>query len=611
MPSLSIIDRFQQRCQFHQPASSADKVSVGLVDMYFSQVTLLKAGNIAAVLMVVLIAWDTVKPLLLISWLCLHLLIAGAELLAAQVFKHQPMRFRPQVWLWLLIPPTLMSGILWGAVAVLFVDSSNAIHVVMVSILILGILGGALYTLSLLPPLFQLFCMLVLVQYAWVVYATPYALPFLAGVILLAMFFMGLSYVLFDTMRSLLRSRDKNEIYARELQVAKEQAERAYTAKAHFLAAASHDIRQPLHAMALYIESLCHRINLLPIDDAHDLIHSTREPLSGLHAAHAAMSKIMNTLLDISRLEAGVITPQLEAVSITSIMDQLIDSYQVVAMQKGLSLRTRIADVVVRSDMDLLARITMNLLSNAVRYTDQGGILITCRISAGSVCLDFWDTGIGIPESEQEAVFEEFYRFKQTDKEQESGLGLGLACVRGMVQLLPEHQIELCSRPGQGSRFRLKLGQPQPARLQPLTSTERGCEFMGDDFRGLHLLIVEDDAEVSRAIQSMLAAWGCHIRIASNIIEAQMHAQQCAPDAVIADFRLSHLSEDETGIQAIAAVRAASQHHIPALIITAENRPETLQDIKRHDVFLLYKPIQAGRLRLFLKQCQSDTMQPA
>jgi len=268
------------------------------------------------------------------------------------------------------------------------------------------------------------------------------------------------------------------------------------------------------------------------------------------------------------------------------------------AQQKELHIRMRVADVYVQSDVMLMKRILRNLISNAVRYTDAGEILVACRRRGGVVVVDVWDTGKGIPANEMEKIFIEFHQLDNPERDQQKGLGLGLAIVQRLTKLLPGHSIELCSRVGQGSRFRLSmpLEEPNPSS----TSVEGSMESM-NYFHTMQILVIEDNLAVRQAMVSLLQSWACQVMSTSTAAEAIALVEQgYIPQTIIADYRLP---DQETGLQAIMKIRETLQQRIPALIVTGESLPETLQDIQRADVLLMHKPIAPAKLKLFLRHC--------
>ncbi len=567
-----------------------DRVGRILIRLYIKQVIYLKLVNILMVLSLVYVIWGRSPEYLLLGWLALQLLLMLVELVVIYLFKRRARKFSSAVWRLMLSVPAVFVGIAWGAAAPLFLDASDPVNMISVSMLLLGVLSGSLYTFSLLPPLYYLFAGMILLQYLSVTVFQPGLEAVSVGALGLALLSAGLSYQLYRITYELLFSRYKNKAYAHELKHAKRIAEQASMAKTRFLASASHDIRQPLQAMALYAEALACRIN------RPDNIKN----LEGLRQSHASMSRIMNSLLDISKLDADIIEPDIGAVALQPLMEHLLGGFHSMAKKKGLTMRCRVADdICVRSDAALLERIVSNLLGNALRYTDSGGILAACRRRGQAVALEIWDTGRGIPAGQVGNVFLEFYQLENPERDRHKGLGLGLSIVKRLTQLLPGHSIDLCSIAGRGSRFRLTMPVASSNVVKPDRLRER--PQMVDQLLGMKVLVIEDDASVRNAMVALMQSWECRVCSAGDVAGAiECMEGGWVPGAIVADYRLPG---GKTGIQAIQAIRSHLQQYVPALIVTGESLPETLQDIQsQEDVLLLHKPVQAARLKMFLRR---------
>jgi len=360
------------------------------------------------------------------------------------------------------------------------------------------------------------------------------------------------------------------------------QLEIANLAKSRFLAAASHDLRQPLHALGLWVAQL-------------------REPLGGaerqrlterIAAAVGEMNDLFNGLLDVSKLDAGILSPDLTEFPIAGLLAKLARTFRQTAHEKGLSLRVFPARAWVRSDRLLLERILLNLVSNAVRYTSRGGVLVGCRRRGERLRVEVWDTGPGIRENHQQYIFDEFYQIPDPDRDRRGGLGLGLAIVDRFRRLL-DHPIALRSRPGKGSCFSIEVPLcPPPARR----AAPAGRDALAPEQTGTGLvLVVDDDPMVLEAMRGLLERWGYRtIAGASHDAVAALVADGAAPDLIIADF---HLSGGRTGIETIEHVRAARGARIPAFLVSGDTSPERLQQARAQGYTLLHKPVSAMTLR--------------
>jgi signal transduction histidine kinase/ActR/RegA family two-component response regulator len=362
-----------------------------------------------------------------------------------------------------------------------------------------------------------------------------------------------------------------------DIVAAKQRAEEANLAKSKFLAAASHDLRQPIHAQGLFLEVLAHT----------ELSAQQRELLANVCAASDASAAMLNTLLDFSRVEAGVIEPQLQTFRLQPLLNKIEREFEPQADAKGLLYRSRETDLAVYSDPALIELILRNLVSNAIRYTDHGGLLVACRKRGARAILEVWDTGIGIAASQQREVFREFHQLGNPERDRRKGLGLGLAIVQGLARTLG-HRLTLSSTPQRGSVFRLAL--PIAATLPAEPSAVRTGLTQHLNVR---VLVIDDDETVRFGMLHLLRGWGCVCDVAESIEEALALARAHAPDLVICDYRLR---EQRTGIEAIAALRTLLGKDLPALLITGDTGAERLREALDSGVPLLHKPVSTSQL---------------
>jgi signal transduction histidine kinase/CheY-like chemotaxis protein len=378
----------------------------------------------------------------------------------------------------------------------------------------------------------------------------------------------------------------------RALREKKEEAETATLAKSRFLAAASHDLRQPTHALGMFVARL------------RQLEHNTetRNLVANLELALQAMRDLLDGLLDISRLDAGVVQVQVQAFALNDILDQLKAELTLTATGKGLRLRVRPTRLWCLSDPVLLHRILLNLLGNALRYTRTGGVLLACRVVAGgkTARIEVWDSGIGIATEHQRAVFGEFYQVGNLERDRDKGLGLGLNIVQRTAQLLG-HRLQLWSRPGVGSRFMVEVPMASPAATAERQSPPRAESF--DDLAAWVVQVIEDDALARAGLASLLASWGARVVEAENLSVALRQAQQGPlPDVIISDYRLR---DGENGIDAIARLRSAAGQAIPAFLISGDTDPTLLLAAKDAGLILLHKPVRPAKLRSLIRRLAS------
>ena len=373
-----------------------------------------------------------------------------------------------------------------------------------------------------------------------------------------------------------------------ELSQRKDEAERANTAKTRFLAAASHDLRQPMHSISLLVGVLRGRLADAGQIDVADKVQ----------ASVTTMENLFGNLLDISKLDAGAVTPHIEDVDLSWLLERAVQTWLPQAQEKGLSLRVRPGRWVVRGDATLLERIVGNLLANAIRYTRSGGVLVGCRRRGGQCELQIWDTGPGIAEEHREAIFEEFFRIGTPGSGQEKGLGLGLSIVRRSVHILG-YEIAVDSREGRGSVFAvmMPLAAGASAELPALGRTEAPTQALEGNF----ILVVDDEATNREAVRDALLAAGCHVVIAASSDEAlaQLEAHLRSPDLILTDYQLGAA---EHGLDVIRRLRQHYDEPIPALVVTANTDTRLPAEAASLNARLLHKPVGLQRLLSVLKE---------
>lgn len=359
----------------------------------------------------------------------------------------------------------------------------------------------------------------------------------------------------------------------------------ANSAKSHFLAAASHDLRQPMHALGLFVAQLLAKPQTV----------EQRRLVDRIHASSQAMNALLDSLLDISRLDAGAVTPEAIDFPLDRLFARMRDEFEPLAQEKGLALRIAPSGVWLRSDPVLLGRIVQNLVSNAVRYTPRGGVLVGCRRRGAAVRIDVIDSGTGIPEEEREHVFREFYQLANPEHDRSKGLGLGLAIVERLARLL-DHPVEIASRAGRGSRFSITVTRGAPrSTAAPLEAIETGIP------RGALVSLIDDDALAREAMRGLISSWGCEVVSAASAAEAalKLAAYGRMPDLIVTDYRLAG---GGTGLQAIAQLHSAFGAQIPACLVTGDTSPDVLGEIESAGLHALTKPVAPLRLRALVSQ---------
>jgi len=377
-----------------------------------------------------------------------------------------------------------------------------------------------------------------------------------------------------------------------EMRLRKEEAEDVAASKSRFLAAASHDLRQPMHALGLFVS----RLSRLQLGhEAHGVVRYIESSVS-------VLQDLLDTLLDISRIDAGLVTPTLAPVAVGQLFDRLEIELAESIRRKGLSFRRRGDDgLLLHTDAALLERILMNLLSNASRYTHRGGVLLACRRRGNSAWLEVWDSGIGIPLEAQRTIFLEYMQLGNPERDRAKGLGLGLSICERLARLLGT-PVQLRSRPGRGSMFRIEVplvsmatGEPEPEAPRPLVTTT-GLDAVG--MAGT-VLIVDDDPLVLASTAQLVSSWGCRAIAGLSVtaVMTECAAMNCRPDAAICDYRLRGF---ENGINSARELRLR-YGAIPVLLLTADLGDEVRRGAAKHGLTLLGKPLKPARLRALLQ----------
>jgi two-component system, sensor histidine kinase len=389
-----------------------------------------------------------------------------------------------------------------------------------------------------------------------------------------------------EELRATLRNLEQSNL---ELVAAKESAEQANLSKTRFLAAASHDVLQPLNAAHLSISALA---ELQTGEEGRKLVRQVERSLE-------TMEDLLRTLLDISKLDAGVVQPEIGDVPLEPLFSSLKSDFQPWAANKGLKLRFRPTHAVVRSDRTLLRRILQNIISNAIRYTRTGGVLVGMRYRGPMLRIDIVDTGRGISNDQRQAVFEEFNRGGvAADNDLAGGLGLGLAIVRRMVDALG-HRVDFSSQLGRGTVFHVDVPLAIGPHAEHAAVANEVEKPRGYGLFGTKVLLIENDAAVLEAMKVLLERWRCDVRVASATEEAleALGDTGWVPDIIIAD---QHLDHGDLGTSTIAEARDYLQRQVPALLITADASDQLARLARSSGIELMRKPVKPAQLRALL-----------
>jgi len=546
-------------------------------------------ANLLASPILVTLMWDVVPHKVLIIWLASVSIACSLTLIFYLYLKprFKSLKTIPEYPIYYILP--FIFGSLWGAAGYLFFTPDSMTHTAYLIIFLFGMASGSINALSALWFSQVILATTILLPFTFRLFMHGYSHSYLLGLTLLS--FLAIIIVIGrmsnNSITQTLKIRYENANLVKDLQHQTEQALKANKDKSRFLAAASHDLRQPIHSLSLLTSALTPEIT------------STRgkKILDQINNANQAMLNLLHSLLDISKLDAGVIKPEIKVVNMAEVIDSLVAEFKPVALENGLQLRSRRCNFITRTDPILLATIIRNLLQNAIRYTPQGKILIACRKRGTSIHLQVWDTGKGIAKADQEIIFAEYQQLHNPERDQNKGLGLGLSICKRLGLLL-DIPISLQSQPGKGSVFTLELPLLPTSDSQSIHSMapKKPASVSTNRFDNTVILVIDDNHSVLEAMSTLLEGWGCKVLTADSI-ETTLEVVQQSPDsidAVIADYRLRH---DTTGVDAINKLKKTYALDIPSVLITGDTAPEQMQEIEAHGLPILHKPIKEPHLK--------------
>lgn len=490
----------------------------------------------------------------------------------------------------------VIDGLIWAGLVWVTLDTSTMGGSILVMSVMAAVVGGSMSRLSAVFPVFLAFILAIILFgtiKVWQMNEPSYdvlgigCILYLLNMILMARNSsretLAAINLRFDNIALVEQLKIKTDI----AETSQREAENANNAKSKFLAAASHDLRQPIHAQGLFLEVLA-RTEQTPHQKAL---------LANARAASEASSELLNALLDFSRIEAGVIEPQLQPFRLQSLLNKIESELAPQADAKNLVYRSRETHLVVRTDPMLLELILRNLVTNAIRYTNNGGLLVACRQHDTKAVLEVWDTGIGIAPEHHGEVFREFHQLGNPERDRNKGLGLGLAIADGLARTLG-NTLTFASIPHRGSVFRLTLDLDNSVTAFQVNMAQSKTRVLN-----ARLLVIDDDETVREGMLHLLRDWGCECEAAETIEEALVLAKLQRPDVVISDYRLR---EQRTGIEAIAAMRDLLGESLPALLITGDTAPERLREAQASGIPLLHKPVSPGKLYRKLIELQQE-----
>lgn len=575
-------------------ATPADRRALrDLVEGLYSQGVMASVISTIIGTVIVGVMWHRIEHPLLLSWFGLVLINQAARAVLVGRFRRLSASSPdPATWLRRYAWTMAAGGAIFGSVAFLLFPEHDPLAQAFLVVLVFGLASGALsanayYRPALIAHLVLILSPMILrlaleggAEYGALTFTTAF------GLLVLLAFGLRQSRILHESIALRYRNLDLIEqLKAKSaLAVAAQQrAEQASLAKSQFFAAASHDLRQPLQALGLYVSSFREMQR-----DPHDA-----RTIEQIQASVDSLESLFDEILDISRLDAGDLQPAHSHFALRRVFDRLATNFAPVARSQGLALEFHGGEAAVLGDPVLLERLLGNLVSNALRYTRQGRITVGARSDGERVVLEVADTGIGIPREAHDRIFDEFTQLGNPERDRRRGLGLGLAIVRRIARLL-DYPLSLESEPGRGSTFRIGARAGDAALAQGA-----GPDTALADANALarhRIAIVEDDAGVREGLVQLLLGWGCEVTAAASSAEALARLED-RPHVLIADYRLG---AGEDGMSAIDALRRRFGADLPAVVITGDASPEVFAAALARRLPVLTKPVRAARLRAAL-----------
>ncbi|MFK8083314.1 MAG: hybrid sensor histidine kinase/response regulator [Granulosicoccus sp.] len=567
------------------------------IRLIYNQGTIPIAGATICALVLTLFLWRQMPQVTLVFWLVgvgfsalLRLWCIYAYLRAdQQTRKHS-------VWGTLFWLGSLAAGMIWGALPLIFYSVYSTEYLLLISTIFAGMVTISAANGSNYLPSFLSFSVPLVLPLAIAHLLSGIDSLELVGILLIM--FLATNFMLAVKSnrqnRDLISSQLENQTLVESLAEEKQIAERAMVAKSRFLAAASHDLRQPLHAMGLFLSALRSR---------------EREPekvriIEDMSKSADALNSLFNSLLDVSRLDAEIIEFNPVHVQASRVFDALRAQFEQQASEKNISLSILADDHVLFSDVVLLERVLRNLLSNAVQYTCSGSISLQCKARAdGSKLVTLSDTGIGIPAESAEDVFSEYYQLNNPARDRSKGLGLGLAIVKRLCELM-DLPLEMESVEGRGTVFRVVVPGGDPLQIiQPATPST------GIAAEGRRVLVIDDELQVLQSMRHMLEGWGCEVLLAESARDALriLALSDMVPDIIISDYRLA---DNLNGVDAVEAIRESVEKPVPAIVVTGDTSPERLKQVKETSLQLLHKPVRPDELHEVMTMLFKENTQP-
>lgn len=564
---------------------SKTKIEKGVLDLLFKQ---LKSGHWIVLPLVVFILFllrENIQPLVMAVWgglFFIYLLISDLFILRPYGQRWTDVSDNKK-WFLLLTLHNIIFSCFIASLAVLCTSHTNQLFIDLIAIIVCAVIMGgcsllAAHTASCIawsvPQIIGL--------YIFIDYQNNPELHMLTVYSVLT-FIIGVLFAL-NTRRFVYASVEtnyKNEELVEQLKLKQQLADQAVIDKSRFLASASHDLRQPLHALGLFVETLGEKTK----DD------DDRALIKNINQATGVLQELFNALLDISRLDAGAVDVNKKSFFVNDLLFQINAELQPEVEKKGIQLHVQESNAAIYSDKILTERILRNLISNAIKYTNEGSVEIKIKKEANQVFVEVIDTGVGIPEDEIEHVFSEFYQINNPERDRSKGLGLGLAIVKRLTNLL-SLKLTVENTEAKGTKFTVAF---------PIGNTEEvsreiiETKLVLNNFDGMHVLVIDDEKHILEGMNVILSKWDFNVSLTESIDAAiDVVKKGGLPDIILSDLRLR---DNTTGIEAIQKIRTLVGDNIPGLLVSGDTDPEKIKEAQAAGIILLHKPIKPALLK--------------
>lgn len=556
----------------------------------FRHLTRVMPWNLLVPAILAVAMYDSSGALAIALWGLPFMALVLVRYLSARYFLRQALpqaRAELRRWQrWILVPSALMGGA-WAATTFVFFAAADAPQQVLLLTLINGVCVLALVLAVYYLAAFYVFVLPALVgQSLYFMLLDKAFWPLAAVSLVLLLVLSNIANTIHrQGVRSRERKRENQELIA-HLRHEKERAELANSAKSRFLASAGHDLRQPVHSLTLLSEALRSEVET---PNGEELVAHVSESVS-------VLDDILSALLEISRLDAGVVKVRKMPVDLATLIVELVTQIQPLAETRQLQLRTRLRRGYVYTDPTLLSTLVRNLLRNAVDFTQRGGVLVTVRPRGGSAVLQIWDTGPGIAPAQTEAVFMEFVQLETPGRNDRRGLGLGLSISRKLAALLG-HPLQLKSRPGRGTMVELHLPAIAAENVGPVTVQSRAAQ---GGLSGKRLLIIDNEAAILRGTRAVLDNWGCVADTASSSEQALVRLKRGQRyDAYLCDYELG---QGLDGVALLEAMGRLDGGQTPGILVTGNTDAALMRRTSQAGLVVLHKPVKPAQLRAALLQ---------